>query len=150
MKIALIEVKNKMNKRTVVKECLNEIKPYLRDITIDLQNSGTWKIQLAITIYFVSSKNVDEEHVMYSKKENTEFVTYKNVNDVVDELFEWLITRYQDALEASMRESNFIFDSVQLLYYKCHIINFKRGGSYIKSPDWIKNKKSNNKSEKQR
>ena len=150
MKVTFTEVKNKMNKRMVVNECLNEIKPYLRDITIDLQNSGTWKIQLAITIYFVSSKNVDEEHVMYSKKENTEFVTYKNVNDVVDELFEWLITRYQDALEASMRGSNFIFDSVQLLCYKCHRINFKRGGSYIKSPDWIKNKKSNNKSEKQR
>ena len=94
MKVTLIEVKNKMNKRMVVNECLNEIKPYLRDITIDLQNSRTQKIQLTITIYFVSSKNVGEEHVMYSKKENTEFVTYENVNDVVDELFEWLITRY--------------------------------------------------------
>ena len=39
-----------------------------------------------------------------------------------------------------MRGSNFIFDSVQLMYYKCHKINFKRGGSYIDSPDWIKNK----------
>ena len=25
--------------------------------------------------------------------------------------------------------------------YKCHEISFKRGGSYIDSPDWIKNKK---------
>ena len=37
-----------------------------------------------------------------------------------------------------MRVSDFIFDSVQLLYYKCHKINFKRGGSYIDSPEWIK------------
>ena len=28
------------------------------------------------------------------------------------------------------RESDFIFDSDQLLYYKCHKINFKRDGSY--------------------
>ena len=24
----------------------------------------------------------------------------------------------------------------------CHIINFKQGGSYIDSPDWIKRKKA--------
>ena len=34
-----------------------------------------------------------------------------------------------------MKESHFIFDSVQLLYYKYHTINFK-------SLDWIKNKKA--------
>ena len=41
-----------------------------------------------------------------------------------------------------MRGSDFIFDSVQLLYHKCHKISFKRGGSYIDSPDWIKKKKA--------
>ena len=34
-----------------------------------------------------------------------------------------------------MRESDFIFDSVQIMYYKCHKVNFKRGGAYIDSPD---------------
>ena len=29
-----------------------------------------------------------------------------------------------------------------MLYYKCHKINLNRGGSYIDSPDWIKNKTS--------
>ena len=41
-----------------------------------------------------------------------------------------------------MKGSDFIFDSVQLLYYKCHKVNFKRSGSYIDSPDWIKKKKA--------
>ena len=41
-----------------------------------------------------------------------------------------------------MRGSDFIFDSVQLLYYKCHRVNFIRAGSYIDSPDWIKKKKA--------
>ena len=40
-----------------------------------------------------------------------------------------------------MKGSNFIFDSIQLMHYKCHEVHFKRGGSYIDSPDWIKNKK---------
>ena len=42
-----------------------------------------------------------------------------------------------------MKGSDFIFDSVQLLYYKCHTVNFKRVDSYMDSPD---RKKSNNKS----
>ena len=75
---------------------------------------------------------------MQSKNGNIEFMPYDNANEVVDEFFESLLSRYQSALETSMRGSDFIFDSVQLLYYKYHNINFKRGGSYINSPDWIK------------
>ena len=41
-----------------------------------------------------------------------------------------------------MRRSDFIFDSVQLMYYKHHKVNFKRGSSYFDSPDWIKKKKA--------
>ena len=41
-----------------------------------------------------------------------------------------------------MRGSDFIFDSVQLLYYKCYKIKFKHDGSHIDSPDWIKKKKT--------
>ena len=45
-------------------------------------------------------------------------------------------------LETSMRGSDFIFDSVQMMYYKCHKVNFRRGSSYIDSPDWIKKKRA--------
>ena len=41
-----------------------------------------------------------------------------------------------------MKGSDFIDECVNLLYYKCHKINFKRGGSYIDSPNWIKNRKA--------
>ena len=44
-------------------------------------------------------------------------------------------------LETSMRGSDFIFYSVQLMYYKCHKVNFTRDGSYIDSSDSIKKKK---------
>ena len=39
-----------------------------------------------------------------------------------------------------MKESVY-FNSVQLMYYKCHKVNFRRGDSYIDSPDWMKKKK---------
>ena len=41
-----------------------------------------------------------------------------------------------------MKDCEFVFDYVYLLYYKCYKINPIRGGSYIDSPDWIKNKKA--------
>ena len=109
---------------------------------IDLQSSDTWKILLTIAINFISSKDTKKERVMYSTSDNMKFTTYKDVNKVVNDIFESLCSKYQNNLETSMRGSNFIFDSVQLMYYKCHKINFKRGGSYIDSPDWIKNKEA--------
>ena len=90
---------------------------------------------------FISSKDVDEEIAMQSKSDNKEFMIYDNANNVVDEIFESLLSRYQSDLETSTTGSDFIFDSFQLLYYKCHKTNLIRGGSYIDSPDWIKNKK---------
>ena len=63
------------------------------------------------------------------------------VNKVVNELFKSRRSKYQENSETSMKESDFIFDSIQLLYYKCHKVIFKRGGSYIDSSDGIKKKK---------
>ena len=40
-----------------------------------------------------------------------------------------------------MKCSDFVFDYVHLLYYKCGKINPDCSGSYIYSLDWIKNKK---------
>ena len=40
-----------------------------------------------------------------------------------------------------MKGNKFVFDYVQLLHYKCHKINPSLSGSYIDSPDWMKNKK---------
>ena len=41
-----------------------------------------------------------------------------------------------------MRGSEFEFDGVDFLYYDFNKISLNRGGSYIGSPEWTKNKKS--------
>ena len=61
-----------------------------------------WTIQLAIAINFISSKDVEEERVMYSKSDNIEFIPYSNANQAVDELFEPLLSRNQIYLETSV------------------------------------------------
>ena len=72
---------------------------------------------------------------MYSTSNNIKLTSYNDVNEVVNKLFESLLSRYQDNLETLMRQRDFICDSVQLMYYKCRKISFKRSGSYIDSPD---------------
>ena len=41
-----------------------------------------------------------------------------------------------------MKGSEFLVDYVHSLYYKCHKINSNRGGSYIDSPNWVRNKRA--------
>ena len=116
MKVTVTEIK---------KEYLIQIKPYLRDIIIDLQKSCARKFLLIVAINFISPKNINEECVArYSKSDNTEFTTSYNVNNVVNKPFESVLLRSQIGLEASMRGSGFTFNSVQLLYYKCHKVIF--------------------------
>ena len=107
----------------------------MRDLIINLQNSDTWKIQLTIAINFISSKDAKEECVMHSKGKIMKLTSYNDVNKIVDDLFDPLCLTYQDNLETSMREKDFIFDSVHLIYCKCHEVNLRRDGSYIDSPD---------------
>ena len=114
----------------------------MRNIIIDLQNSDTQKTQLTIGINFISSKDKEEERIMHSNSDNIKFTSYNDANKVVNELFESLRSKYQDNLETSMKRSDFIFDSVQLMYYKCDKVSFKRGGLHIDSPNCIKNKKA--------
>ena len=68
-------------------EYLNKIKPYLRTIIIDLQNSDTWKIQLTIAINFIPLRDTEEEHVMHSNSDSVKFTSYNDANEVVNELF---------------------------------------------------------------
>ena len=75
------------------------------------------------------------------KIEITEIKINDEADEIIKKLFDSLKNRYQNNLE-SMKGSEFVFDYVQLLYYKCHKINLNHGGLYVDSPDWIKNKKA--------
>ena len=65
-------------------------------------------------------------------------MTNDKVDEVIEEYFQSLLSRYQIGVQKTMTGSSFIFDHVHLLYYKCHKINLNRGGSYTDSLDWIK------------
>ena len=99
---------------------------------------GEWKIQLSMKINFVSSKDYSNETRIWS--DNIEIIMGNETDDITDELFKSFLQRYPEKLEKSVKGSEFVFNSVNLLYYHLHKISLKRGESYIDSPEWLKNK----------
>ena len=81
------------NKSLSLKKNLNKIRPHLKDIINDLKKSDTWKIQVKIAIDFISSKDSDEECVMYSKSDNVQTMINDKAEEVIQELFESLLNR---------------------------------------------------------
>ena len=103
-------------------------------------NRGEWKIQLTMRINFISSFDTGELRTMHSKSDNVNIMMGIETNDVINELFKSFLEKYQEGLETKMRGSQFVYESVDLLYYSLHKISLNKGGSYIDFPSWIKHK----------
>ena len=118
------------------------IRQYLSDIINDCKTQDEWKIQLTVEMNFLPSKDSNETRTMHTKIDNIEIMTGNETDEIIEKLFKSLLQKYQEGLEKSMKQREFIFDSVDLLYYKFHKISLNRGGSYVDSPEWLKNKKA--------
>ena len=57
---------------------------------------------------------------MHSKSDNKEIKINGKADEVIEKLFKSLLNKYQNNLETLMKGSDFIFDYVNFLYYKCH------------------------------
>ena len=79
---------------------------------------------------------------MHSNSDSIEIIMNNDTDEAIEELFKSLQKRYQNNLEKKVEGSEFLFDYVHLLYYKCHKINPNCSGSYTDSPNWIKSKKA--------
>ena len=65
---------------------------------------------------------------MHSKSDSIEIMINDEAGEVIQEIFDLLKNRYKYNLE-SMKDSEFVFHYVHLLYYKCHKINPNHGKS---------------------
>ena len=125
------------------------IRPYLSDMINDHKTRREWKIQLTMSINFISSKDSDETRNLHTKINNIEIMMGNETDEIIDELFETFSQNYQKDLEESTRGSKLNFDSVDLLYYNLQKVSLnEKESSYIDSSKWLKDKKSNNKSKK--
>ena len=139
------------------------IRPYLKDLinehrpTVELNNNNNnnndnnnsnnntnnnraeWKIQLTMQNSCISTRSFEETCTIYTKSEPVKIF----MGIFIDKLFNTLLQRFQNVQETSNDNgSEFIPDSIELLYYRFQRIDFRRAQSYIMSPDWIANKKA--------
>ena len=100
-------------------------------------------MQLTIEVNFLSLKpGSDETRIMYTRNDNIEIMFGDDNDDIIDQRFESLFQKYEENLQNKMRGSEFEFDGVNVLYYDFNKTSISRGGSYIDSPKWLKDKKS--------
>ena len=146
-------------KNLLIKKYLSIIKPYLIDIVNEHKTHGLvrhhsgnkswleetcskWKIQLAMAINFISSKVSGVTRTMHTKSNKVQIMIGSETDEIIKDIFVSFLQKYQEGLEESMRGSEFVDASVDVLYYNLNKVSLSRGGSYIDSPKWLKNKKA--------
>ena len=68
---------------------------------------GEWKIQLTMSINFISSKDSNETRHMHTKSDNIEIIMGSETNDIIEEFRESLLQNYHNNLEEPMKGSEF-------------------------------------------
>ena len=61
--------------------------------------------------------------------------------EITEKFITSLLQKYQDNLQNKMKGSDFIFNGVNYLFYDFNRITISKGGSYIESPQWLKDEK---------
>ena len=124
-------------------EYLNLIKPYLEDLINEKKNKGEWKLQLTAKISFVSLKpDSDETRLMHTRSNAEKFMNGSETEEIIELLYRSLLQNYNDNLQEKMRAADFVFIGINYFYYDFNRVSISKGGSYIDSPKWLKDKKS--------
>ena len=64
-----------------------------------------------------------------------------DTSGIIRQIFSCFLRNYQEELKI-IKGSNLVFESVELIDYKLHRVRLRKGGSYVKSPEWLVNKKA--------
>ena len=138
-----VQYESKGDKILTLKEYLPLIENYLRELINYYKNKGEWKLQLIAETNFISLKpGSDETRIMHTRSDNIEIMIGKDNDEIIEDLFKSFLQKYEENLQNKVRGSYFEFDGINFLYYDFNEISLNRGGSYIDSPKWLKDKKS--------
>ena len=81
------EGKGDKDKNLSPKEYLDMIRPYLSDMTNDHKTRREWKIQLTISVNFISSKDSGETRTLCSKSNNMEIMMGSETDEIIEKTF---------------------------------------------------------------
>ena len=75
------------------------------------------------------------------RQKNVQVMMGSDTNEIVKEIFESIIQKYQELMEYSAKNSGLILEGVELMNYDINKTTINRGGSYTESSTWLKSKK---------
>ena len=102
----MLNNEGKGDKILSLKEYLNLIEKYLRELLEEYKQKGGWKMQLTIEVNFISLKpGSDETCIMYTRSDNIEIMFGDDNDDMIEQIFESLLKKYEENLQNKMRES---------------------------------------------
>ena len=133
------ESRGDKDKKLSVKQYLCKIMPHLHDLINDhkaIRNeSKEWKIQINMSVNFVSSNDTGEIRTIFVWSDKEEIRLGNEADDIIKGLLNSFLSNYQKEETILRNGSNFVFESVNLLSYHFHKTSLKKGKSYIKSPE---------------
>ena len=76
------------------------------------------------------------------RSDNEEIKSGNETINIINRFLKSFLSNYQNEEKILRQGNDFVFESVDALSYHIHKLNLKRGKSYIKSPEWILNKRA--------
>ena len=105
---------SKGDKILTLKEYLNLTEKYLRELIEEYKLKGEWEVHLTIEVTSLKPGS-DETRIMYTRSDNTEIMLGDDNDDIIEQLFDSLLKKYEENLQNKMRGSEFEFDGVFIL-----------------------------------
>ena len=133
------ESRDDKDKKLSIKQYIDMIKPYLRDLINENKatetSSNEWQIQINMRVNFLSSNDSGEFRTIFVLSDNEENRLGNKRGDIVKRLINSFLNNYQKEEIILRNGSNFVLENVDLLSYHIHKTSLKRRNSYIKSPE---------------
>ena len=104
-------------------------------------NKKKQKIQLSMRVNFMCITDKEKTRIFYVNSDNEKIRSSDDTSNI-NKIFESFLSNYQKEEQILRNSSNYTFESIDMLGIHFHDIKLKRDSSYIKSPDWILNKKA--------
>ena len=110
-----MQYESKGDKILTLKKYPNLIEKYVKELIEEYKLKGEWKVQLTMQVNFLSLRpGSDENRIMYTRSDNVEIMIGDDNDDIdiIEQLFESLLQKYEGNLQNKMRGSEFEFDGV--------------------------------------
>ena len=106
----LYESRGDKDSKLSLYEYFDNIKPHLKDMIDYYKSTGEWKIQRTMRIIFISFIDKNQTQLMHTKSDNVEIMNGIDTNDVINNLINSFMKRYQEGLETEVKGSSYIFE----------------------------------------